>query len=250
MLNYGTHTIEDYFMIKKIAAQDRHFNDFGWLKTYWLFSFSSYSDPKNREHGMLRVFNDDVVAPHSGFGTHPHEEMEIISIVLDGEMVHTDTMGNSCVIQKNDVQRMTAGTGLFHSERNESDRPVHFFQIWIRPDRFGLTPSYDQKSFSESTWHNTLAMLASSHPESGAVLLNTDASLYRGRFDRPATINYTVDRMRKLFLYVIEGKITLDDLSFSRCDQARISQVDRLAISVTDTADFLLIDIPENQKKR
>ena len=121
-------------MFRIIKAADRHFNDFGWLQTYWLFSFSDYYDPKNANHGALRVFNDDVVQPNTGFATHPHEEMEIVSIILSGEMTHADTMGNSTIIRAGDIQRMTAGTGLRHSEWNHGPDPVHFFQIWIKPD--------------------------------------------------------------------------------------------------------------------
>ncbi len=144
-------------MINILKSSDRHFSDMGWLKTYWLFSFSNYYDSKNISHGMLRVFNDDIVKAQTGFDTHPHEEMEIVSIVLDGEMEHKDTMGNEMVIRKNDVQRMTAGTGLYHSEKNMSDHPVHFYQIWINPDKKGLTPSYDQKTYSPDLWKINLA---------------------------------------------------------------------------------------------
>ena len=121
-------------MIEIVKAGARHLSDFGWLKTYWLFSFSDYYDPRNIQFGALRVFNDDVVQPGTGFPTHPHEEMEIVTIVLDGEMTHQDSMGNKTVIRTGDVQRMSAGTGLTHSEYNLADRPVHFYQIWIFPD--------------------------------------------------------------------------------------------------------------------
>ena len=116
-------------MIHVIRADERHFTDFGWLKTYWLFSFSEYYDPTNIQFGALRVFNDDVVAPHTGFGTHPHEDMEIITIVLDGEVTHEDSLGTKAVIRAGDVQRMSAGTGIQHSEFNLGEAPVHFYQI-------------------------------------------------------------------------------------------------------------------------
>ena len=118
-------------MIHVIRADDRHFTDFGWLKTYWLFSFSEYYDPVNIQFGALRVFNDDVVAPHTGFGTHPHQEMEIITIVLDGEVTHEDSLGTKAVIRAGDVQRMSAGTGIRHSEFNLGEVPAHFYQIWL-----------------------------------------------------------------------------------------------------------------------
>ena len=128
-------------MIQTVSAEQRHFSDFDWLKTYWLFSFSDYYDPANIQFGALRVYNDDVVAPGTGFPTHPHREMEIITLVLDGEMTHADSMGNRTVIGPGDVQRMSAGTGLTHSEFNLAAAPVHFHQIWIYPDQRGLAPT-------------------------------------------------------------------------------------------------------------
>ena len=125
-------------MIKTIRADERHFSDYGWLKTYWLFSFDTYHDPANLNHGALRVFNDDVVKPGTGFPTHSHREMEIITTVLSGEVTHEDSLGNRAVIRPGDVQRMTAGTGIAHSEYNRGSGPVHFYQIWIFPDERGL----------------------------------------------------------------------------------------------------------------
>ena len=148
-------------MIQVIRADERHFTDFDWLKTYWLFSFSEYYDPTNIQFGALRVFNDDVVAPHTGFGTHPHEEMEIITIVLDGEVTHEDSLGTKAVMRAGDVQRMSAGTGIHHSEFNLGEVPAHFYQIWIYPDTSGLPPSYDQKSFAGTVWTNRLVPVAS-----------------------------------------------------------------------------------------
>ena len=139
-------------MLEIIKSGQRHFSDFGWLKTFWLFSFASYFDPKNLQFGPLRVFNDDVVEPGTGFPTHPHNEMEIITVVLEGEMTHEDSMGNKAVIKVGDVQRMSAGTGLTHSEFNLAETPVHFYQIWILPDTPGLKPSYDQRNFQPRDW--------------------------------------------------------------------------------------------------
>jgi redox-sensitive bicupin YhaK (pirin superfamily) len=134
-------------MIHVVREHQRYFSDFGWLKTYWLFSFSRYYDPANIQFGALRVFNDDVVEPGTGFPTHPHEEMEIITIPLNGELTHEDSMGNKTVIRGGEVQRMSAGTGLTHSEFNLGNEPCHFYQIWIYPDVKGLEPTYDQREF-------------------------------------------------------------------------------------------------------
>lgn len=237
-------------MIQKITADKRHFTDFGWLKTFWLFSFSDYYDPKNIGHGMMRVFNDDIVEPHSGFPTHPHEEMEIISIILKGEMFHKDTMGNETIIRSNDVQRMTAGTGLYHSEENISDDPVHFFQIWIRPDKKGLSPSYDQKTFNPEQWNNTLTLLASSRDADQAVRLNSEASIYRAELDVNNPITYSTVTGRNLFVYVIDGDLKVNEQSFAKKDQARITGLEKISISTTERADFILIDIPEDAELR
>ncbi len=229
-------------MIEIIPSTKRHFNDFGWLQTYWLFSFGDYYDPNNVQHGALRVFNDDVVQDQSGFGRHPHQEMEIVSIVLDGEMTHKDSMGNETVIRAGDVQRMTAGTGLTHSEMNLSDKPVHFFQIWIHPDKPGLEPSYDQQNIPAEVWQKRLALLASNRKDEGAVALNTEASIYRAELKGDTDIHYQADKNRKLFVYVVRGTLALNGSEMATGDQARISGEE--SIEITGTADLLLIDVP------
>jgi len=231
-------------MIDIIKSKDRHFSDMGWLKTYWLFSFSTYYDPKNVSHGMLRIFNDDIVQAHTGFETHPHEEMEIVSIILDGEMEHKDTMGNETVIRKNEVQRMTAGTGLYHSEKNESGKPVHFFQIWIKPDKKGLAPSYDQKSFKPELWKNRLALLASPGKNHGVVTLNTDASFFRAALDKGKTISHDLDEGRNAFVYVMDGRADINGEQLKKNDQARIGSESQLSITARDNAELILIDTP------
>lgn len=231
-------------MIHVIKSTDRHFNDLGWLKTYWLFSFSNYYDPDNLSHGDLRVYNDDVVEAQKGFDTHPHEEMEIISIILEGEMVHKDTMGNKTVIQKNDVQRMTAGTGLYHSEMNLSDKPVHFHQIWITPDKKGLTPSYDQKNFNPKRWHNRLALLASEKPGNDIVTLNTDSAVYRAALDPGKQLALTFNDNRSPFIYMIKGKMDVNGQTIETSDQARIENESSLEIKAAHVSEFILIDVP------
>lgn len=231
-------------MMEIIPGKKRHFTDFGWLKTYWLFSFGDYYDPENLQHGKLRVFNDDIVKPQTGFPKHPHEEMEIVSIVLSGEMTHKDTMGNTITVKTSDVQRMTAGTGLFHSEWNYGDEPVHFFQIWIYPDKRELTPSYDQKAFNPETWHNRLTLLASDKNENGIVRLNTDGSIYRAALTVDKVVNYSPERGRKTFIYVIDGRLLINGSELEKGSQARIDKEDNLEIGAKGEADFLLIDVP------
>lgn len=235
-------------MIQIIPSEKRHFSDLGWLKTYWLFSFSNYFDKENIHHGSLRVFNDDIVLPHTGFNTHPHEEMEIVSIVLDGEMEHKDSMGNKTIIRKNDVQRMTAGTGLQHSEWNHEDNPVKFFQIWILPDTKGMQPSYDQKNSSPELWQNNLYLLASENGSNDVVSLNTDARLYRSILHGGKTISFETEQDRNLFIYIIEGNIKVDGHDLHKRDQARISEENSLQINTDAGADFILIDVPSTNQ--
>lgn len=232
-------------MLQVVEKDKRHFSDMGWLKTHWLFSFSDYYDPANVNHGSLRVFNDDIVQPGSGFGTHPHEEMEIISIVLHGEMSHKDTMGNEMVIRKNDVQRMTAGTGLQHSEWNRADEPVAFFQIWILPDKKGLAPSYDQKTFSASHWHNKLTLVASSKPGQQAVKLNSEASVFRATLEQGLQVAFDPDSSHCQFIYIINGHVRVNTVRAGERDQVRIEGENQIVITAQQDSDFILIDVPK-----
>lgn len=231
-------------MIDIIKAKERHFSDYGWLKTYWLFSFSHYFDPDNIQFGALRVFNDDIVAPGTGFPTHPHEEMEIITIVLDGEMTHQDSMGNKAVIKAGDVQRMSAGTGLTHSEFNQADKPVHFFQIWLIPDKSGLEPTYDQRNFQPAQWHNKLLPVASGQGLSNVVTFNTDATLYRCDLSAGSKTTFNKTPGRRIFIYLREGELLVNGQLIQKADQARIDIEEPLALHARQDADFVLIDVP------
>jgi redox-sensitive bicupin YhaK (pirin superfamily) len=231
-------------MVQIIKANDRHFSDFGWLKTYWLFSFSSYFDPRNIQFGALRVFNDDIVDPGTGFPTHPHKEMEIITIVLEGEMTHEDSMGNKTVIRAGDVQRMSAGTGLTHSEFNLAEKPVHFYQIWIYPDEAGLKPTYDQKTFHAGDWRNRLFPVASGQGKPGAVTFHSEASIYRCSLDKEKEIIRDSTAGRRIFLYLTEGALSVNGQDISDRDQARIDTDESLRIKAGADSDFILIDVP------
>lgn len=231
-------------MIKTIRASERYFSDFGWLKTYWLFSFDHYHDPANMQFGSLRVFNDDVVAGQNGFPTHPHREMEIITAVLAGEVSHEDSMGNQTVIKPGEVQRMSAGTGITHSEYNRGDAPVHLYQIWVLPDERRLKPSYDQRSFSTEQRKNRLLAVASGKKTEHAVTLNTDATIYMADFDAGHRVSFTVEASRGLFLYVTSGDLGINDERLTTKDHARITDVDSLTIEAYDDTSFVLIDVP------
>ena len=228
-----------------IPADQRHFTDMGWLQTYWLFSFSNYYDPANMGHGKLRVFNDDVVRPGAGFPTHPHEEMEIITIVLKGEISHKDSMGNGGVIRAGEVQRMSAGTGLTHSEYNEADRDLHFFQVWILPDEAGLPPSYEQKEFTEDDFKNVLFPLASGQNHARAVSFNTDAAIYRSRLDARQLLEHRTSPDRKLFVYLTSGRLQVNGEALAAKDQARLDGIARLELKADQDADFILIDVSD-----
>lgn len=231
-------------MIQIIKAKDRHFSDYGWLKTYWLFSFSDYYDPANIQFGALRVFNDDVVEPEGGFPTHPHREMEIVTVVLDGEMTHEDSMENKTVIRPGDVQRMSAGTGLTHSEFNLAKKPVHFYQIWIFPDEAGLKPTYDQKTFSPSDWKNRLLPVASGQNIKGAVTFHTDATIYRCDLDEGKEVTLSKTAGRRVFVYLTKGRLSVNGQTLGEKDQARVDIEEPLVLKATDDAELILIDVP------
>jgi redox-sensitive bicupin YhaK (pirin superfamily) len=231
-------------MITIIPAADRHFQDFGWLKTYWLFSFDQYNDPANVRWGSLRVFNDDLIEAGQGFPTHPHREMEIVTIVLDGEITHEDSMGNRGVVSAGEVQRMSAGTGLTHSEFNLGDKPLSLYQIWIFPGTRGLEPSYDQKKFDPSLWAGKLYPVASGQGHEGAVTIHTDATIYRSTLDAGAAVEFTAGDDRKVFVYVTSGAVDISGVVANTKDQARIAEEAALAIRALDEAEFILIDIP------
>ena len=236
-------------MIEIIKADSRHFSDFGWLKTYWLFSFSNYYDPHNIQFGALRVFNDDIVEPGKGFPTHPHEEMEIITIVLDGEMTHEDSMGNKTVIKAGDVQRMSAGTGITHSEFNLAREPVHFYQVWILPDKSGLKPTYDQNRYEAAKWKNRLLPVASGQNIPETVSFHTDATIYRCSLDPEKEVTHEATAGRRIFIYLTEGLISINNETLNAKDQARIDLEEPLVLKAQQPSDFILIDVPCTQQR-
>ena len=234
-------------MIRIIRADERHFSDHGWLKTYWLFSFDNYYDPSNMQWGALRVFNDDVVAAKTGFPTHGHREMEIITVMLGGGITHEDSMGNRTVIRAGEVQRMSAGTGITHSEFNLGDEPVHLYQIWILPGERGLKPSYDQKSFGEAERKNLLLPVASGQGLTGAVTFHADATIYMSDLEAGRYVDFKTDPSRRVFVYVTRGDLGVGDERLSTKDQARIQMDGNLKIEAYEDASFILIDAPALQ---
>lgn len=234
-------------MIRIMKSHERHCTDFGWLYTCWLFSFSHYYDPDNIQHGALRVFNDDVVQPGEGFPTHPHHEMEILTLVMNGALTHEDSMGNKTVIEAGDVQRMSAGTGIRHSEYNFSNEPVHFYQIWIFPDESRLLPSYDQRRFAGVSRRNTLLPVASGQGLPNVVTFHTDATIYLSHLDAGTHLDYDTDPTRRIFVYVTSGKLEINDHLIETTDQARIHLEATIDIDAIEDTEFVLIDVPERK---
>jgi redox-sensitive bicupin YhaK (pirin superfamily) len=225
-------------------ASERGQSDLGWLNSHHTFSFADYYDSRHMGHGVLRVINDDRVAPGKGFGTHPHRDMEIISYVLDGALEHRDSMGNGSVIRPGDVQRMSAGTGVTHSEFNHSaDEPVHFLQIWIIPDAAGHAPGYEQKNFPEEEKRGALRLVASRDGREGSVSLNQDADFYAGVFDGDESAVHEIRPQRDVWVHVATGSVKVDGVVLEAGDGAAINDAVSLKISDGQGSEVLVFDM-------
>lgn len=230
-------------MITHIPADARHTADHGWLKTKLLFSFAGYHDPANIHFGALRVFNDDSIAPHNGFSEHEHDNMEIVTIMLEGELTHRDSLGNTEVIKAGEVQQMSAGSGITHAELNESDKPVRLYQLWVFPSALSLPTQYGQKDFSNKE-KNVLVPVASGEGKSGALPMQCDATVYLAELESSTSVEHAIRSDRGAFIYITEGAITINDTRFEAGDQARIMAENHIAISATENAKFVLVDLP------
>ena len=231
-------------MIKKIAANERYHLEADWLSAYWLFSFDRYYDPNNMAFGALRVFNHDTIQGGAGFPTHSHREMEIVTYVLEGQLAHKDSTGGVGFINPGEVQRMTAGTGIAHSEFNASEtETTKLLQMWVMPEQAGLTPSYEQKQFSIEERTGKLLPIASGQDFPGAVKVHQDVTFYVSRMNSGDSLTHIVDASRKVFLYVMEGEIKINEEVFSSGDQARISNETKLILEATDSSEIILIDL-------
>ena len=226
-------------------SSERGFADHGWLKSFHTFSFARYYDAQHMGFGPLRVINEDRVAAGQGFGAHPHRDMEIISYVLDGAIEHKDSMGNGSVIRPGDVQRMSAGTGVTHSEYNPSRQdPVHFLQIWIEPSEYGIEPGYEQKHFDAAGKRGTLRLVASPDGRDGSVAIRQDAYVYAGLFDDVEQFVHTLADGRRAYVHVARGSIIINAHTLSAGDAMKISGEQRIALSNGDDAEVLLFDLP------
>ena len=226
-------------------SNERGYADHGWLKSSHSFSFADYFDPKHIEFGPLRVINEDRVAPGEGFGTHGHRDMEIISYVLSGELAHKDSIGNGSTIRPGDVQRMSAGRGVLHSEFNPSEsNPVHFLQIWIQPDEQRIEPSYEEKRFSTDEKRGRLRLIASADRADGSVLIHQDARVYAGLFDGTEQSVLEVKPGRRLYVHVARGSVSANDTKLTAGDALKLTDVTTLALKDGHDAEVIVFDLP------
>jgi redox-sensitive bicupin YhaK (pirin superfamily) len=226
-------------------STERGYADHGWLKSFHSFSFADYFDPAHVEFGPLRVINEDRVQPGNGFGTHSHRDMEIISYVLAGELAHRDSLGNGSTIRPGDVQRMSAGTGVRHSELNPSaGEPVHFLQIWIHPKQQGITPSYEQKYFAPEEKRGKLRLVASPDAADGSVLIHQDARVYAGLINGDERISLTLGEGRQLYVHVARGSLTVNGTALAAGDALMLHEEKFLALTDGQDAEVLVFDLP------
>jgi redox-sensitive bicupin YhaK (pirin superfamily) len=242
-------------MIRTIRSKDRYHAETDWLSTNWHFSFDHYHDPENMNFGPLRVFNDDTVAPAGGFPFHGHREMEIVTYMIDGALEHKDNVGNTGVIRPGEIQRMSAGTGIRHSEYNASQKqPAHLLQIWIVPSVRNLQPSYEQKSFSLADREGKLVAIAvplgkNGNGNSHAVQIHQDATIYTSLLAPGESVAHKLAPGRRAYIFVIQGNLQLNGETLNAGDQARVTSESQLRLSAlpdrgAPPTDFLLLDLP------
>ena len=225
------------------SAERGHANH-GWLDSYHSFSFADYYDPQHMGFSTLRVINEDYVAPGTGFGTHPHRDMEIITYILAGELEHKDSMGNGSVIRPGDVQRMSAGTGVLHSEFNPSpDRQVHLLQIWIQPNRRGVEPGYEQKRFEDAEKRGRLRLVASPDGADGSVTIHQNARVYAGLIDGAERVEHTLAAGRTAYVHVARGTVTVNGNPLAAGDALKAEGESRITLEAGRDAEVLLFDL-------
>jgi quercetin 2,3-dioxygenase len=237
--------LQEVPMLEIRRSEDRGYADHGWLKSYHSFSFADYFDEAHIEHGPLRVINEDRVEAGQGFGTHGHRDMEIISYVLEGELAHRDSIGNGSTIRPGDVQRMSAGHGVRHSEFNPSgSQPAHFLQIWIQPNTRGIAPSYEEKNFPPEDKRGRLRLIASPDQADGSVLIHQNARVYAGLFDGTENATLDIGRERLGYVHVARGAITVNGTKLSTGDAVKVSDVQMLTLEHGKQAEVIVFDLP------
>ncbi len=228
-------------------ANSRGFADHGWLKSFHTFSFANYYNPERVHFGTLRVLNDDFVAAGQGFGTHPHDNMEIVSIPLEGDLEHKDSMGNTTVIRNGDIQVMSAGSGVTHSEYNKnSDKSVKFLQIWVFPNKKNVTPRYDQISLDISQHRNRFQQIVSPNQNDEGVWIHQDAWFHLGKFDKDFSATYSLKKKGNgVYVFVLSGNFSVNDFELSDRDGMGVWEVDEFALKANSSnAEVLLIEVP------
>jgi quercetin 2,3-dioxygenase len=232
-------------------STERGHADHGWLESFHSFSFADYFDPQHVEFGPLRVINEDRVKAGAGFGTHSHRDMEIVSYVLAGELAHKDSMGNGSIIRPGDVQRMSAGRGVRHSEFNPSaTQPVHFLQIWIQPSAQGIEPSYEEKRFSTAEKRGRLRLIASPDSAEGSVLLHQDARIYAGLFTGDERVELTVPAGRLVYVHVALGALKANGVALGPGDALQMADARSVALGEGRDAEVLVFDLPAEKSPR
>jgi redox-sensitive bicupin YhaK (pirin superfamily) len=232
-------------MIEIRRGEDRGYADHGWLQSFHSFSFAGYHDPRHMGFGPLRVINEDRVAPGTGFGAHGHRDMEIISYVLDGALAHRDSMGNGSVIRPGDVQRMSAGRGVQHSEFNHEKRAqTHFLQIWIEPAVRGIEPGYEEKRFDAAAKRGRLALIASPDAREGSVKIHQDANVYAGLFDGDESATLAVTPGRRVYVHLARGALTVNGEALEAGDALKLTGEASLVLEAGREAEVLVFDLP------
>jgi redox-sensitive bicupin YhaK (pirin superfamily) len=233
-------------MIELRKGDQRGYADHGWLKSFHSFSFADYYDTKHMGFGPLRVINEDRVAAGMGFGKHGHRDMEIISYVLDGALAHEDSMGNGSAIKPGDVQRMSAGTGVMHSEFNHSKTgTTHFLQIWIMPNVTGIKPSYEEKHFDAASKRGQLRLIGSNDGRDGSVVIHQDASLYAGLFDGAERAEISIAPGRLGYVHVARGTVAVNGQTLAAGDAAKLTDVTSVCVDYGENAEVLVFDLPK-----
>ncbi len=231
-------------MIRLRKSSERGFADHGWLKSHHTFSFADYYDPAHTGFGNLRVINEDRIAPGTGFGTHAHRDMEIISYVLEGELAHKDSMGHGTAIRPGDVQRMSAGRGVTHSEFNHAPgETTHFLQIWLLPSAPGIEPGYEQKHFDDAGKRGSLQLVASSDGRDGSITMHADASMYAGLFDGDEAAELLLDPARKAYVHVARGQLRANGMVLSPGDGLGLEDESRLRLEGGSGAEVIVFDL-------
>lgn len=231
-------------MFKIRKSSERGFAEHGWLKSFHTFSFADYFDKNHMNFGNLRVINEDRIAAGMGFGKHPHQDMEIITYVISGALQHQDSMGNSSIILPNEVQTMSAGTGVFHSEFNNSKTAeTHLLQIWILPKEKQIKPNYGQKSFVENFKENDFVLVVSGSGREGSIAINQDAEIFVGKFLANKEMFFAVKKDRKIWIQIVSGSLLVNDLKLESGDAVAISEEELLSIKAEKDSEFLLFDL-------